>query len=154
MTATNFARVDSSSGEPLALPTGDAGEELVRYFLSSAIALLGDMGVYLAALQLGLSYPIAAAAGFVVGLWAAYTLSVRWAFRTRRVNDPQIEFLLFTGIGILGLGLTELLLWVLIGSLHLPALMAKVATAGAVFFFNFGLRKALLFTRSLVEVKP
>ena len=152
MTATNFAALEHSPAEPLALPSRGAPGEFIRYFLCSVLALLADMGLYWLGLKAGLGYPAAAATGFCVGLFTAYTLSVRWAFRTRRLGNQQAEFLLFAGIGVLGLGLTELLLWALIGHASLNPMIAKAATAGAVFFFNFGLRKALLFTRSTKEV--
>lgn len=154
MTATNFAAFEHSPTEPLALPVRGAQGEFLRYFLCSALALLADMSLYWIGLKAGLSYPAAAATGFCVGLFTAYTLSVRWAFRTRRVGNQQVEFLLFAGIGFLGLGLTEVLLWALIGHASLNPMIAKAATAGAVFFFNFGLRKALLFTRTRTEVMP
>lgn len=152
MTATNFAAFEQSATEPLGLPSRGASGEFIRYFLCSVLALLADMGLYWMGLRVGLSYPVAAAAGFCIGLFTAYTLSVRWAFCARRVGNQQVEFLLFAGIGVLGLGVTELCLWLLIGHLGLPPMVAKVMTAGAVFFFNFGLRKALLFTRSDAEV--
>lgn len=152
MTATNFAALNASTGEPLDLPESGARSEFVRYFVCSTIALFADVTVYWVSLRLGFTYPAAAAAGFCMGLFAAYTLSVRWAFRTRRVNDPHIEFLLFAGIGILGLGLTELLLWALVGKWNQSPLVAKAVTAGVVFGFNFGLRKVMLFTRSNTEV--
>ena len=153
MTATNFAAFEQSVAEPLVLPRRGAPGEFIRYFLCSVLALSADMGLYWMSLKAGLSYPVAAAAGFCVGLFTAYTLSVRWAFSARRVGNQQVEFLLFAGIGLLGLGVTELFLWALIGHLGLLPLLAKAVTAGVVFFFNFGLRKALLFTRSDAEVK-
>ena len=147
MTATDFAARDSSVVQPLALPTVSARSEFVRYLVCSALALLVDLGLYWGCLKLGLSYPIAAAVGFCAGLFVAYTLSIRWAFQMRRLGNQRVEFAVFAAVGILGLGLTELLLWALIGQWGLSPLIAKIETAGGVFLFNFGLRKTLLFTR-------
>ena len=49
--------------------------------------------------------------------------------------------------GVAGLLLTEVLLWLQIDLLGVHRVVARVLAAGVVFLFNFGLRKALLFTR-------
>jgi putative flippase GtrA len=121
--------------------------EFLRYLLCSAVALGADGGLYALGMRLGLSYPVAACVGFMTGLAIAYSLSVRWAFRTRTVNDARAEFIVFAGVGVAGLLLTEVLLWVQVSKLGIPALTAKIFAAGFVFLFNFGARKALLFTR-------
>jgi len=76
--------------------------ELARYFVTSAIALGVDTGLYSLGLRLGVGYPLAAVAGFLGGLGVAYLISVRWAFHTRRVGDARIEFVVFAAIGVLG----------------------------------------------------
>ena len=119
--------------------------ELARYFVASAIALGVDTGLYGLGLRLGLAYPVAAIAGFMGGLGVAYLISVRWAFRTRRLGDARLEFIVFAAIGVLGLLLTEFLLWLQIDVLAFGPLSAKLAAACGVFLFNFGARKLVLF---------
>ncbi len=119
--------------------------ELARYFVASAIALGVDTGLYALGLRLHLGYPLAAILGFLGGLAVAYLISVRWAFRTRRLGDARVEFIVFAVIGVLGLLLTESLLWLQIDVLAFGALPAKLAASCGVFFFNFGARKFVLF---------
>ena len=121
--------------------------EFARYFLCSALALGVDCSLFALALRVGLPYQAAAATGFVGGVATAYGLSVRWAFRRRSVANAHVEFLVFLGIGILGLGLTEAQLWLQIGVLGIGPMIAKLCASVAVFLFNFGARKLLLFTR-------
>jgi putative flippase GtrA len=99
-----------------------------------------------------MAYQGAAVAGFVGGVSTAYILSVRWAFNRRSIANPQLEFLIFLGVGVAGLGLTEALLWLQIGVLGVGPLAAKLLAAVGVFLFNFGARKALLFTRRATRV--
>jgi putative flippase GtrA len=145
MTASKFVELAVATPAPAGL--GRVGREFLRYFGSSAVALAADGGLFALALYLGLPYPVAAAIGFIAGLWVAYTLSVRFVFGERRLRDERAEFMVFAAVGAGGLVLTELLLWLLVGHAHWNAGFAKIATAGFVFFFNFGARKALLFTR-------
>jgi len=121
--------------------------EVLRYFGCSVAALAADLAIFSIGMRLGAGYPMAAAVGFVAGLWVVYALSVRFAFRARAFKDQRLEFIVFASIGIAGLLLTEGLLWVFVERLVLPPLAAKLLTAGLVFFFNFGLRKWALFTQ-------
>jgi putative flippase GtrA len=123
--------------------------EIIRYGLCSALALAADMGLLLLLHHVfGMHYLAAAAIGFTCGLFIAYALSVRYAFKERRVEDARAEFMLFAAVGVLGLLLTQALLHMFVDGLGLAVAVAKIATAGFVFAFNFGARKVLLFTRA------
>ncbi|HEY4080780.1 MAG TPA: GtrA family protein [Burkholderiaceae bacterium] len=142
MPAVNSARQTVRRFRPAGLPF-----EFLGYFACSALALGLDTALYLGSLAAGLGLACAVAVGFLSGLVLAYVLSTRWVFRVRRVSQPWLEFALFAGIGLAGLGLTEALLWLSVSHWGAAPLMAKLLTAGAVFMFNFGARKALLFSR-------
>ncbi len=119
----------------------------MRYLACSGVALSVDTSLYALGLRLGLAYPVAACAGFATGLTTAYFLSVRFAFKERSVRSARVEFIVFAAVGIVGLLLTELLLWLQIGVIGMSALVAKVGASGGVFMFNFLVRRALLFSR-------
>jgi len=119
--------------------------EFVKYFATSGAALGVDAGLLALGSAGGLPYPAGAAIGFVAGLVVAYVLSTRWVFEARSVKNGWAEFGVFATIGVAGLALTELILWVAIDRLGWHLSVAKVCSAGLVFLFNFGARKALLF---------
>ena len=120
--------------------------ELLLYTLASGLALALDVSVLQLGLLAGASLALAAALGFLAGLVLIYGLSTRLVFRQRRLADTRLEFACFAGIGLVGLALTEVLLWGLAVQVGLPPLPAKMITAVAVFLCNFLLRKRLLFT--------
>ena len=129
------------------------GHDLFRYLVASVVALGVDMAVLscsLRLLHLGLGW--AATLGFVAGALAAYVLSIRWVFRKRALERaPFVEFLSFVGIGVVGLGVTQLVLWLGVTKLGLLPEMVKLAAAGATFTFNYLARRSLLFvTRSRI----
>lgn len=129
---------------PPHLPATPAGQ-LPRYAVVSVFALAADTGTFLACLNLGLGWALPAAFGFSVGLVVSYVGSTRFVFSARRLHDQRLEFIAYGVIGLCGLLLTQLSLWLWLTQLHLPPLPAKLATAVAVFGFNFGMRKTLLF---------
>ena len=121
--------------------------DLARYFAASLCALLVDvaaLSLCLRALHLGLAW--SASIGFLAGAMVAYALSIRWVFRSRAFRDlPALEFATFIGIGIAGLGVTQVMLWLGVVKLDLLPEAVKLAAAVVTFAFNYLVRKTLLF---------
>lgn len=119
--------------------------ELVRYFVASLIALLVDMSSLLLLSQF-MHYLWAATVGFLLGAATSYLLSVRWVFRHRRLAAfPKTEFAAFAAVGVVGLGINNLAIFVAVEHVGLSLLAAKAVAAVLTFSFNFGLRKWGLF---------
>lgn len=117
------------------------------YFLGSGLALAVDFAVLRLCVHLGWPLNLSATLGFLSGMVIAYTISVRFAFTERRLDNAKAEFVSFTLIGVLGLGLTVTLMSAFVG-LGLTLVAAKFATSGIVFSFNYLTRKFFLFTRT------
>jgi putative flippase GtrA len=136
-----------SESSPSVSIIGSSGlHEFIRYFAASALALIADVGsLWLLTSVLGVPYLWSGAIAFLIGLSMVYVLSVRWVFEKRALHDWRAEFLVFALIGVVGLGLNELVLWLLTGYLGLFYLFSKAASVVVVFSWNFGARKWLLF---------
>jgi putative flippase GtrA len=125
----------------------DLADETWKYFLVSVVALGVDYGLLVSLTEVArLHYLVSAAVGFSAGLVVNYALSVAFVFRQHRLKDRRLEFAGFFVIGALGLALNELLMKVLVDSVGLAYALAKIPATGVGFAFNFGMRKALLFT--------
>ena len=123
--------------------------EFIRYGLASAAALAVDFGTLIFCTEvLGLHYLASAAIGFSLGIVVIYRLSTRWVFAHRRFDNAATEWTIFVLIGVAGLILNQVNMAVLTEWAGLPYQLSKVASTGLVFCFNFGARKALLFTIS------
>lgn len=121
--------------------------ELARYGLVSILALSIDFSTLIICTEtFELHYLLSAALAFTLGVSVAYGLSITWAFKVRARSDRRQEFLIFAGIGIAGLALNEFVMWNGTELLGLHYLVSKMLSALLVFFFNFGLRKTLLFS--------
>lgn len=124
--------------------------DLFRYFTASLVALAVDVATLSACLRvLHLSLAWSASIGFVAGAAVAYLLSIRWVFRQRAfAKAPAVEFLTFVAIGVAGLGLTQLVLWLGVTEFGLMPEVVKLSAAGVTFAFNYIARKSLLFATS------
>lgn len=142
---------------PIALPRPGGGgplpaltplvEQMLKYGLASSVALAVDYGLMVALTELaGLHYLISSAAGFCCGAAVAYGLSVRFVFQERRVAHRGLEFAVFVAIGVVALGLNQLLLMALVEGAGLNYALAKLPVVGVVFLFNFLVRKMVLFS--------
>lgn len=118
--------------------------EFSRYFAVSLIALAIDVALLLAAARV-MHYLLAATLGFAVGSVTSYLLATRWAFRRRRFTAAHAEFAVYALVGVLALGINDLVMFLAVGSAGLPLLGAKVVAAGTTFLFGYAVRKRVLF---------
>ena len=126
---------------------GDIARETGRYLVVSVLALAVDYGLLLSLTSFWhMHYLVAACVGFAAGLLVNYSLSVAFVFRQRRLRDRRLEFLGFFVIGLLGLGLNAALMALFVGGLGWVVALAKIPATAIGFVFNFGVRRALLFS--------
>ena len=127
--------------------TGDIRIQFVRYVISGMTAFLVDMAL-LAFLTECFGEKLLllwTAIGFAIGLCITYLFSIFWVFDDRRFKSRTAEASLFAVIGLTGLGLTELLMWLLAGKAGIHYLVAKVITTLLVFLWNFTAKKYIIF---------
>jgi putative flippase GtrA len=120
--------------------------ETAKYAAASAVAWLADTGLLLALTRhAGWHYLIAAAVSFMVGAVVAYTLSVKFVFNAHRMHNRELEFAGFVLIGLAGLAMNMLTMFIAHGKLGIDLVPAKGLAAGCTFLTNFVLRRQLLF---------
>ena len=117
-----------------------------RYVFVGGAATVADMGVlYIMTRFAHIYYLVSAALGFVIGLTVNYLLSIKWVFASRKLSSRTSEFMVFALVGIIGLGITELIMLLGVGALKTHYMLVKAAAVLIVFAWNFGVRRALLF---------
>ena len=98
------------------------------------VATIADMAtLYVLTDKVHIMYLVSAALGFIVGVTVNYVLSIRRVFAFRSLGSRSLEFIAFAIIGVVGLGLTEIILHVLVGLLNQQYMLAKVAAVVLVF---------------------
>lgn len=131
-------------------------KEFFRYAIVGGISFLADFGTLtlfeeaVFKINEGWQLFIATAAGFTVGLIVNYVLSLLFVFKTSENNGNGKSigaFLIFTLVGVIGLGITELLMHLGVNVLHLHYMLTKIVTAGIVLIWNYLGRKILIFNK-------
>jgi len=121
--------------------------QLFKYFFVGGIAYTVDFGsLFILTDIVKIHYLISAAIAFTLGLITNYTLSIFWVFSKRTVDNKRLEFIIFSIIGVVGLGLNEGIIWFFTETVHFHYLISKVFSTVVVFFWNFFARKKILFS--------
>lgn len=120
--------------------------QLLRYAIVGAISFVADFGtLYLFTEILEINYLISASLGFVVGVLINYVLSIRWVFKASEESGSRsAEFIGWIIIGVLGLGLNALVMWIFTDMLSFYYLGSKLFSTGIVFSWNFFARRYLI----------
>ncbi len=129
--------------------TGEAKGTLVqlfRYGFVGGAAFLVDYGTLFALTEFaGLHYLLSATIAFILGLAVNYLLSISWVFNNGKLSNRLLEFLVFALIGVIGLGLNTLIMYVSTDILGIHYMISKIISTILVFFWNFFARKYILF---------
>ena len=126
--------------------------EFIKYCFVGGLAFLADIGtIFIFKEHILSSFPfglyLSVIIGFIVGLTVNYILSVIFVFTGAKeaVKGEQIVFFIqFAVIGIIGLLMTEGLMFLGVEFLGINYLIVKVFAAGIVLLWNYGARKYLI----------
>jgi putative flippase GtrA len=121
--------------------------EFVRYSVAGGMAFVVDAALLFVFKEHGgLHYLVAAAIAYAAGVVTTYLLNSTWVFRRRRFARRPVEFALFVAIALSSLGLNELLMWVLTDHASVHYMISKAIATGVLWFYNYGVRRWILFT--------
>ena len=127
-------------------PTGNIVIQFVRNPLAGCIAFAVDYLLFYILTELGLQYLVSAAIAFIIGTTVNYFLCKAIVFNAyipRFKNMP--EYTIFITIGVIGLGLTELLMFLFTDLVGFHYLFSKVVAGTLVSLWNFFGRRFFLF---------
>ena len=128
-------------------PSDSTLVQIFRYLFSGGIAFAADfLLLYVLTDILHVYYLFSAVCSAAAGLVITYLFSILWIFDRRRLKNWKYEFLIFALIGVFGLCLTALFMYLFTSAAGLHYLLSKTATAVIVAGVNFVLKKMILFS--------
>ena len=87
---------------------------------------------------------ISSAIAFTISVIANYILSIKWVFNVDKNKSKEKNFILFIIFSIIGLLLTELIMWFGTDIIKISYLIVKIVATAIVMVFNFVTRKMFL----------
>jgi putative flippase GtrA len=128
--------------------------QFLRYLVVGGVASVVDFGTFVLLTDgLRLHYLASTAVAFCCGLVTNYLLSIAWVFSTRSLTSKKTEFIIFSTIGVIGLGWSELLMFLGTGVIGVDHRLMKLITMAIVLVWNFGMRKLILFSKPMTETR-
>lgn len=118
--------------------------QFLRYAIAAGAGYFFDIiTLFLLHEIFGVHYLIAAATGFVIGLVVLYVLTKLFVFGDSKIKSKALEFALFTIIGVIGLIILSISMWILTGLIEINYLLSKIISTVFVYTWNFLARRSL-----------
>jgi putative flippase GtrA len=128
-------------------PTKNGFLQFFRYLFVGGIATVVDWGVLMGLTELlQLHHLVSAIFAFVAGLGTNFLLSKLLVFRASEAKtNSLLEFLGYALIGVIGLGMTELIMFLFTDCMSLHYMLSKAIATAVVLVWNYLARKLLLY---------
>ena len=129
------------------LPTTNVFLQFFRYAFVGGWATVADWSVFALFNEvLKIHYLISAPFAFLMGLTLNYLLSKKFVFSgSPEKTKASTEFLVYAIIGVIGLGLTMVIMWLLTEIGGLVPMVSKIIATAVVLVWNFVARKVALY---------
>ena len=119
--------------------------QFMKFGIVGVIAFVIDYGVMIFLTEVfGVPYLISTTISFVVSVIFNYFASMRFVFKRKDDMSRRREFIIFIVLSVCGLGITDLLMWLMVASLYIDYRLSKIVVTVVVAVWNFVTRKIFL----------
>lgn len=120
-------------------------QQIFKFGIVGGIAFIIDYGIMVISKELlGFSILLSAALGFTISVIFNYIASIKWVFDVNKEKDEKKNFVLFIIFSVIGLILTEVIMFIGTDIININYLIVKIAATAIVMVFNFITRKMFL----------
>jgi len=119
--------------------------QIIRFSVVGGTAFLIDYGfLYVFTEFCGINYLISSAMSFTISVIYNYILSVHWVFDVGEDHSKSQDFVVFIVLSVIGLGINQLMMWLLVEKATMWYMLAKIFATAVVMVYNFITRKIFL----------
>lgn len=119
--------------------------QILKFGVVGGIAFVIDYATLIICKEIfNLNVLLSAAIAFTVSVVFNYILSIKWVFDVNKEKSAKKNFVLFIVFSVIGLGLTELIMWFGTDIIGINYLIVKIVATAIVMVFNFITRKLFL----------
>lgn len=120
-------------------------EQIIKFGIVGGLAFLIDYGIMVLCKEVfKFDVLVAAGFGFTVSVIFNYIASVKWVFNVKENNSKSKQFITFIIFSIIGLIITEIIMYIGTDIMKISYLIVKVGATLIVMVFNFITRKLFL----------
>ena len=129
-------------------------KQILRFTIVGGIATVIDfVCLYIFKEFLNLNIILSNTLSFTISVIYNYIASIKWVFDVNKKNNQKKNFVLFIIFSVIGLLLTELIMYVGSVKLKINYLFVKIVATGIVMVFNFVTRKLFLEENNFLKRK-
>ena len=119
--------------------------QIMKFGIVGVIAFFIDYGVMVLLTEVfGIWYLLSAMISFVVSVIFNYLASMKYVFSGKEGMSKKKEFVIFVILSVIGLGINQLGMWLMVDKLIIHYMISKIFVTGIVMVWNFVTRKIFL----------
>lgn len=125
--------------------SGKLLKQIIKFGFVGGTAFLIDAGILFILTEFcGIHYLVSGAVSFTVSVIYNYILSIKWVFDAKKDVSKTMELAVFIGLSVIGLGINQVMLWLMVDLLHIYYMVSKIIATAVVMVYNFVTRKLFI----------
>ncbi|WP_413854573.1 GtrA family protein [Candidatus Ruminimicrobium bovinum] len=121
--------------------------QFIKYFFASGIALFADVSIlFILTEYFNVYYIVSATISFLAGIAITYILSKFYIFTKTKIHNKINEFTVFLVIGIIGLILNNIFLYIFTEYFGIYYMLSKIFVIIVTYLWNYFARKKFIFS--------
>lgn len=120
-------------------------KQLIKFGIVGVISTLLDYGLMVLFTEVfDVHYLLSSTLSYAISLVFNYLASMKYVFHSKEGMSRSKEFIIFTVLCLMGMGLNQLVLWLIVEQLGIDYRISKILATGVVMVWNFVTRKIFL----------